>query len=211
MSAARTEVLRRIGAALGPAPAVPEIPRAYHRAGARPVDVERFCERVADYRATVHRVSGDELGALLDELCAGRRLGIAPEAPWRPSGAELVVDDGLPASELDGLDGALTGCALGIAESGTIVLDAGARSGRRALSLVPDLHVCVVEEGQVVAGMPDAIAALQPAAREGRPLTFVSGPSATSDIELERVEGVHGPRELVVVVVAGGSRGTMPP
>lgn len=196
-------MLRRIGAALGPSPQVPEIPRDYHRAGARPVDVDRFCERVADYRATVHRVSGDELPALLDQLCAGRRLGIPPDLPWRPSGAELVVDDGLPAAGLDALDGALTGCALGIAESGTLVLDGSGRSGRRALSLVPDSHVCVVEESQVVAGMPDAIAALEPAAREGRPLTFVSGPSATSDIELERVEGVHGPRELVVVVVGG--------
>ncbi len=200
MSAARTEVLRRIGAALGPSPAVPEIPRAYHRAGARPADVERFCERVADYRATVHRVSAAGFPALLDELCAGRRLGIPPDVPWRPSAADLVVDEKLPAAELDALDGALTGCALGIAESGTIVLDGRGRSGRRALTLVPDLHVCVVEERQVVAGMPDAISALEPAAREGRPLTFVSGPSATSDIELERVEGVHGPRELVVVV-----------
>ena len=98
---------------------------------------------------------------------------------------------------LDGVDTVLTGCALAIAETGTVVLDGGPRCGRRALTLVPDHHVCVVDAGQVVAGVPDAIAALAPRA----PLTFVSGPSATSDIELERVEGVHGPRRLEVVVV----------
>jgi L-lactate dehydrogenase complex protein LldG len=95
----------------------------------------------------------------------------------------------------------LTGCALAIADTGTIVLDGGDRSGRRALSLVPDYHVCLVEADRIHASVPDAIAALAPAAAEGRPLTFVSGPSATSDIELERVEGVHGPRTLVILVL----------
>jgi L-lactate dehydrogenase complex protein LldG len=107
----------------------------------------------------------------------------------------------MPAAELDGYDAALTGCALAIAETGTIVLDGGAASGRRALTLVPDHHICVVEARQIVASVPEAIAALEPAAREGRPITFVSGPSATSDIELERVEGVHGPRKLDILVV----------
>ena len=94
----------------------------------------------------------------------------------------------------------VTGCALAIAETGTIVLDGGAESGRRAITLVPDLHICVVDSRRIHASVPDAIAELAPAAAEGRPLTFVSGPSATSDIELERVEGVHGPRELVILV-----------
>ena len=95
----------------------------------------------------------------------------------------------------------LTGCALGIAETGTIVLDGAGRSGRRALTLVPDYHLCVIGEAQVVASVPDAVAQLAEAAQAGRPITLVSGPSATSDIELDRVEGVHGPRTLEVFVV----------
>ena len=128
------------------------------------------------------------------------RLGVPPGLleGWRPDGIELVEDHGLSARDLDALDGALTGCALAIAETGTIVLDGGERSGRRALTLVPDLHVCVVERAQVVATVPEAIRALD----GGRgPFTFVSGPSATSDIELDRVEGVHGPRRLEVLLV----------
>jgi L-lactate dehydrogenase complex protein LldG len=118
------------------------------------------------------------------------------------SGVEVVVDDPpLSARALDQLDGVLTGCALAIAETGTIVLDGSERSGRRALTLVPDWHVCIVEPGSIVAGVPDAVAALAEAASEGRPITLVSGPSATSDIELDRVEGVHGPRTLDVLVL----------
>jgi L-lactate dehydrogenase complex protein LldG len=111
-------------------------------------------------------------------------------------------DPPMSAAELDGFDGVLTGCALAIAETGTIVLDAGARSGRRAITLVPDYHACVVEAGRIVAGVPDAVALLAEAAADGRPVTLVSGPSATSDIELDRVEGVHGPRTLDVFVVS---------
>ncbi|HEY5726071.1 MAG TPA: LUD domain-containing protein, partial [Methylomirabilota bacterium] len=108
--------------------------------------------------------------------------------------------EGLDAHELDRLDGTLTGCALGIAETGVLVLDGGAGQGRRALTLVPDFHVCVVRAGQVVDLVPEAVERLEPAVREGRPLTFIAGPSATSDIELNRVEGVHGPRTLRIVV-----------
>jgi L-lactate dehydrogenase complex protein LldG len=111
-------------------------------------------------------------------------------------------DPPLSARDLDGLDGVLTGCALGIAETGTIVLDGGGSSGRRALTLVPDYHLCVIGEEQVVASVPDAVAQLAEAAQAGRPITLISGPSATSDIELERVEGVQRPRTLDVFVVA---------
>jgi L-lactate dehydrogenase complex protein LldG len=204
VSEARAEVLGRIRSALGPAPVVPDVPRDYHRAGAAAVDLDRFCERVADYRATVHRVSRDELGAALGAAC--ERLGlrrVGATSDHRLDGVELVLDEPpLSIADLDGLDGVLTGCALGIAETGTLVLDGGAESGRRALTLVPDVHLCVIAEPQVVASVPDAVARLAEAAAEGRPITLVSGPSATSDIELDRVEGVHGPRTLEVFVVA---------
>jgi L-lactate dehydrogenase complex protein LldG len=123
------------------------------------------------------------------------------------TGVELVPDDPpLAARTLDEIGAALTGCALAIAETGTIVLDGAEASGRRALTLVPDLHVCVVHEEQIVASVPDAVDRLAEAARAGRPITLVSGPSATSDIELDRVEGVHGPRRLEVLVVAPAPR-----
>ena len=203
MSEARAEVLGRIRSALGAAPAVPDVPRAYHPAGAADVDLDLFCERVADYRAEVHRVARDGLAAALGEACERlglRRVGTTLEVDLD---VELVADDPpLSIADLDGLDGVLTGCALGIAETGTLMLDGAGSSGRRALTLVPDVHLCVIAEDQVVASVPDAVARLAEAAADGRPITLVSGPSATSDIELDRVEGVHGPRTLEVFVVA---------
>jgi L-lactate dehydrogenase complex protein LldG len=204
VTAARDAVLARVRAALGPSLEVPDVPRAYRRGGAGPGAglVDLFCERVADYRATVHR-TGDVTAAVRAACAAhgAHRLACAPGSVLDVDGIELVPDDPpLPVAELDGLDGVVTGCALAIAQTGTIVLDGAAASGRRALTLVPDLHVCVVRAEQVVADVPEAIAALAPAARAGRPITLVSGPSATSDIELQRVEGVHGPRRLDVVV-----------
>ena len=190
-SAAKADILAAIRDALGPAPAVPGVPRAYRHAGALAADVGLFAERVAEYRATVHRVSAAGLPAQLAALARGR-VGIPPGFPY-----DGIEDEQLSAGELDALDTVITGCAVAIADTGTIVLDGGAESGRRALTLVPDHHVCVVREDQVVASVPDAIVRLDPRA----PLTFVSGPSATSDIELDRVEGVHGPRELDVVLV----------
>lgn len=196
---ARSVVLERIRSALGPSPSAPEVPRAYRPAGAVPADVARFCERVADYRATVHRTDADGLAEAVRAVCPGRTL-VPADPPCATDGIDAVRDDGtLDVAALDAADSVLTGCALAIAETGTIVLDGGPRSGRRALTLVPDHHVCVVRADQVVATVPDAIAALEP----GAPSTFVSGPSATSDIELERVEGVHGPRRLDVIVVEG--------
>ena len=131
----------------------------------------------------------------------GRRRPVGGRAE-RSAAPQLVEDAALSVRELDELDGALTGCAVAIAETGTFVLDGGAGQGRRALTLVPDLHICVVREDQVVGLVPEAVGKLEDAVRTGRPLTFVSGPSATSDIELDRVEGVHGPRVLHVVLVA---------
>src|SRR5215210_2294052 len=204
MTDARAEVLERIRAALGPAPVAPDVPREYVPAGTARADVDRFAERVADYRAAVHRVAPGDLAAALAEACGRlgvRRVGTTLDV--EVAGAELIRDEPpLATAALDGLDAVLTGCALGIAETGTLVLDGAAASGRRALTLVPDVHLCVIEAEQVVAAVPDAVARLAEAAAAGRPVTLVSGPSATSDIELDRVEGVHGPRTLEVFVVA---------
>jgi L-lactate dehydrogenase complex protein LldG len=207
VSDAKTELLARVRGALGEAGAPPPVPRGYRGVGISDgVDpVERFCERVRDYGAVLQRLPAGDLEAAIAERC--RALGVErhpvpAEAPWTVTGVELVPDDPpLAARTLDSLGAALTGCALAIAETGTIVLDGTGACGRRALTLVPDIHLCVVREGDVVTSLPDAIERLEPAAREGRPLTFVSGPSATSDIELERVEGVHGPRTLELFVV----------
>jgi L-lactate dehydrogenase complex protein LldG len=199
---ARDDVLARVRAALRDVPRDEDpLPAAYEAPPSTTGDVVgRFVERVSDYRATVREAR--DVAATVEQVCTehdARRLGIPRGLPeqWRPVSVEFVVDDGLGARDLDALDGALTGCALAIAETGTIVLDGGERSGRRALTLVPDLHLCVVGRAQVVASVPDAIRALDGARG---PFTFVSGPSATSDIELDRVEGVHGPRRLEVLL-----------
>jgi L-lactate dehydrogenase complex protein LldG len=203
---ARDDVLGRVRAALGPGVAVPEIPRRYRGPRVDDSSVDRFCERVAEYNATVTRIAAADLAETVARLCAARgasRIAVPPGGPAALDGVELVVDSPpLSARALDELDGVLTGCALAIAETGTIVLDGGERSGRRALTLVPDWHICIVEADTIVAGVPDAVALLRDAASEGRPITLVSGPSATSDIELDRVEGVHGPRNLDVLVVS---------
>jgi L-lactate dehydrogenase complex protein LldG len=205
LNAAREAILCRVRAALGAGVAVPDIPRRYRGTRVDDGAVDRFCERVAEYRASVTRVAAAELAEAVARLCrerGARRIAVPPGGPDVLSGVEVVVDDPpLSPQALDELDGVLTGCALAIAETGTIVLDGGKRSGRRALTLVPDWHICIVEADAVVAGVPDAVAALADAAHEGRPITLVSGPSATSDIELDRVEGVHGPRTLDVMVV----------
>ena len=204
MTSARDDVLARVRAALRDVPAAEALtpPHAYEPPPAPPGDpVLRFAERVADYQATVR--DADDLAATIARVCAehdARRLGVPAGLleGWRPDDLELVEDHGLSAHDLDNLDGALTGCALAVAETGTIVLDGRERSGRRALTLVPDLHVCLVERAHVLATVSEAIRALEGARG---PFTFVSGPSATSDIELDRVEGVHGPRRLEVLLV----------
>jgi L-lactate dehydrogenase complex protein LldG len=202
---ARDDILARIDAALRDRPPVVEIPRAYRTDTPADLDlVGLFAERVADYRATVHRCDAAGLAttiaAALD--ARGARRMVVPEGvdpAWLAATQVAPVPDTprLGHAELDALDGVLTGCAVAIAETGTIVLDAGPEQGRRALSLLPDYHLCVVRAAQIVGSVPEALARLDPR----RPLTWISGPSATSDIELERVEGVHGPRTLEVVIV----------
>lgn len=190
---ARAVILERIAAA-GVKPTVAERPE---RAATGGDIVERFAEFVAEYRAKVVRTTSSELsGALADLLPEG--FATAADAPAEWGGRR---DDGLTVDELNQVPAVLTACAVGIAETGTIVLDAGVGQGRRALTLVPDHHVCVVRAEQIVASLEEAVARLEPAIRDGRPLTWISGPSATSDIELSRVEGVHGPRKLEVVIV----------
>jgi L-lactate dehydrogenase complex protein LldF len=206
---ARTAILARIREALADRPTPVEVPRDYRQTSDEPSTpvIARFSERVGEYRATVQSATPEELQTILSELCAqagAKRLAAPQDLPdeWKPKGVELVGDEGLTPHHLDTLHGALTGCALAIAETGTIVLDGGRAQGRRALTLVPDYHLCVVEAKAIVATVPEAVRNLEPAVKEGRPLTFISGPSATSDIELNRVEGVHGPRTLHVVVVS---------
>ncbi len=204
---ARPVVLARVRAAIAGATPV-DVPRDYRRRDdASPKQiVDRFIERAGDYNATVQRIAPEELRTAIARTCERHgavRVGVAVDAKaeWLPDGVEAVRDDALPAAELDRLDGALTACALAIAETGTLVLDGGPGQGRRALTLVPDLHVCVVSEEDVVGLVPEAVERLAPAVERGSPLTFVSGPSATSDIELSRVEGVHGPRRLEILLV----------
>jgi L-lactate dehydrogenase complex protein LldG len=187
------------------------VERGYRKedAAERKEIVERFAERAAEYKATVHRVAEDELPRAIEEALKRRgvrRLVIPPYLPksWIPDGIETLRDAARPRltnEELDESDGVLTGCSLGIAQTGTIVLDSGRAQGRRALTLLPDYHLCVVREEQIVGLVPEAFAKLEETVKgEGRAVTFISGPSATSDIELNRVEGVHGPRTLEVLI-----------
>jgi len=207
VSAPREAILARIRS-IERAPQ-PAVARAYRRAGGLDPRsrLDRLAERLADYRADVESVDAAEVGATVEAVCerhAARKLAVPPGFPdeWRPAAVELVLDQGLTTRELDAVDGALTGCTLAIAETGTLVLAGGTLDGRRALTLVPDLHICVVQSSQVVELVPEGIAALeQLVVRSRRPLTFISGPSATSDIELSRVEGVHGPRRLAVLII----------
>ena len=166
--------------------------------------VDLFAERVADYRAVVDRVSAADLPGHLAGLFAPTERVVVPpglETDLLNAVPTPVADDDLDAADLDTTDAVLTTATVGIAETGTIVLDHGPGQGRRALTLVPDRHVCVVRADQVVPDVPDAMAPLGGSIAAGRPLTWISGPSATSDIELTRVEGVHGPRTLHVVLV----------
>jgi L-lactate dehydrogenase complex protein LldG len=218
---AREEMLRKIRAALPDVPAgesaawdvaTDDDPAAaYSRRGEtdRAGLSELFVERCGSYRATVVRCPDDleSIAASVRDALARHRTGSLVLPPgvnpgWVPSGVSLRTDDPpLSVAELDDDVATLTGCASAIALTGTIILDGGPDQGRRVLTLVPDVHVCVVRAEQIVFGVPEAIRALEPVVgATRRPITLISGPSATSDIELQRVEGVHGPRQLEVVV-----------
>ncbi|WP_030258677.1 LutC/YkgG family protein [Streptomyces violens] len=203
---ARETILARIrdAQALAPAPAV-DIPRDYRTDRTLP-DADRLAllaDRLVDYKAEVHTCTADRTSEVIADVLRERgvcRLGIPPglDRTWLSAYEGEVHTDSAdtPAPELDALDAVLTSSAVTCAETGTIFLDASPDQGRRALTLVPDLHVCVVDLSSVTAGVPEAVSRLTPT----RPTTLISGPSATSDVELERVEGVHGPRTLAVVI-----------
>jgi L-lactate dehydrogenase complex protein LldG len=204
---AREEVLGRIRSALAGQPQPPEPPRGYREEGEHgpgsPALLELLTDRLVDYRAAVLPCPGPDVPATIAAALAerGLRRVVAPAGvpPGWLGAAEVLRDEPpLSVEALDAAHAVVTGSAVAIAETGTIVLDGGADQGRRALSLVPDVHVVVVRAEQVVQTVPEALARLDPL----RPLTMISGPSATSDIELDRVEGVHGPRTLVVVLAS---------
>jgi L-lactate dehydrogenase complex protein LldG len=208
---ARTAILGRIRRALADQPEPTSVPRAYRRDAYDETDaVALFAERAADYRATVEIVDEQDLPAAIAAALSvhgARRIAVPADLPehWLggdqdtdgPEFSWLRDDPPLGMADLDGADGVVTAAALAIALTGTVVLDAGAGQGRRVLSLLPDLHVCVVRSDQIAATVPQAIARLD----GRRPQTWISGPSATSDIELNRVEGVHGPRTLHIIVI----------
>ena len=197
---AREEILARVRSALADADTSEvHVPRGYRARAVSEGLVGRFVERVEDYRATVTRcVDEDLVRTVANALPTGARVVLPPDLTLDVPG---VADQEFAATTLDGYDAVVTTATVAIAETGTIVLTHGPGEGRRALSLVPDLHVCVVRADQVVPDVPQAAALLGTPAYDGRPQTWISGPSATSDIELDRVEGVHGPRTLHVVLV----------
>ncbi|MGW7084610.1 LutC/YkgG family protein [Streptomyces sp. NPDC054871] len=213
----REQILGRVRRALADVPGGGEadarattVPRDYLREhGDRTTEqtVDLLAENLADYRALVHRCGYEELPELLTHLLAARnaRTVLVPPGlpPYLLKACDATRVDDRAAStprELDAVDSVVTGCAVAVAETGTIVLDGGPDQGRRRITLVPDHHICVVRvPDQVVSSVPQALERLDPT----RPLTWISGPSATSDIELDRVEGVHGPRTLEVVLVSG--------
>ncbi|GIJ79223.1 L-lactate dehydrogenase complex protein LldG [Micromonospora phaseoli] len=195
----REVILSRLRAAASDGAGAPvPVPRDYRREGT--VDLDLLVRRLTDYRAHVHRVPeaavADTVAGILP---ASATVVVPPGLPsaWLPQTVTALPDDGLDNQQIAAADGVVTAAAVAIAETGTVVLDGSPDQGRRVLTLLPDLHICVVRAAQVVAGVPQALTRLAP----HRPLTWISGPSATSDIELNRVEGVHGPRTLHLILL----------
>jgi L-lactate dehydrogenase complex protein LldG len=211
---AREEVLARIAAAHRAAPPpnlrYEDISREYRTTSdsSAAALTELLIDRLVDYRALVRQSSADDLARTIADALAdrGAHTVVVPsglDSTWTAGLSGSVLTDGLlthyqrTVSELDGVDGVITGCAVAVAETGTLILDGSPGQGRRVLTLIPDYHLCVVFPDQIVADVPEALARLEAT----QPLTMISGPSATSDIELNRVEGVHGPRTLEVIIV----------
>jgi L-lactate dehydrogenase complex protein LldG len=205
---ARDEVLGRVRRAIGESRMLP-IERTYRTRGdlepGSPALIELLIDRLLDYKAAVIQCadSDDAIASAVSGVVRERSINrlVVPSGGlrgWLPDNQALLDEPRLTVAQLDAASGVLTGSAVAIAETGTIVLDTSAQCGRRAITLVPDLHVCVVRGEQIVHSVPEGVARVDPTV----PLTFISGPSATSDIELNRVEGVHGPRQLIVVVAA---------
>jgi L-lactate dehydrogenase complex protein LldG len=205
---ARDEVLGRVRRAIGESRMLP-IERTYRTRGdlepGSPALIELLIDRLLDYKAAVIQCadSDDAIASAVGGVVRERSINrlVVPSGGlrgWLPDNQALLDEPRLTVAQLDAASGVLTGSAVAIAETGTIVLDTSAQCGRRAITLVPDLHVCVVRGEQIVHSVPEGVARVDPTV----PLTFISGPSATSDIELNRVEGVHGPRQLIVVVAA---------
>lgn len=208
---AREDIMNRIASALRDAPATPEVPRGYRRTTSKTAQqrLEQLVDRLVDYKANVYVIEEAEAPAKLAELLAGSASIVVPHGlpeSWltavkNDAGSPAVEVDSpqrrLTVAQLDAVDAVVTAAAVAVSETGTIMLDGSPDQGRRIISLVPDRHICVLHAGQVVEVLPEAIARLE----APRPQTWISGPSATSDIELERVEGVHGPRTLDVLIL----------
>ncbi|UUL76197.1 lactate utilization protein C [Pseudarthrobacter sp. Fe7] len=208
---ARDDILSRIRSALQDSPKAPQIPREYRAVSGMGADelIELLVDRLVDYKAQVAVVPAAEVPATIASLLEGARTYVVPEG--LDAGWLAGADDGgsgssrrrldsaaepLSVAGLDGIDAVVTGSAVAVAETGTIILDGSANQGRRAISLVPDHHICVVKAADIAGILPEALRRIDGT----RPITMISGPSATSDIELERVEGVHGPRRLDVII-----------
>ncbi|POH73830.1 LutC/YkgG family protein [Arthrobacter glacialis] len=208
---AREDIMNRIKSALRDAPETPVVPRAYRRSSTMSdaQRLEQLVDRLVDYKANVFLTPAADVPAKLAELLAGTSSIVVPHGLPQEWLSALKDDAGAPAvhvdsperrltvAELDAVDAVVTGAATAVSETGTIMLDGSDDQGRRIISLVPDRHICLLHAADIVEVLPEAIARLE----ASRPQTWISGPSATSDIELERVEGVHGPRTLDVMIL----------
>jgi L-lactate dehydrogenase complex protein LldG len=201
---AKTEILRSIRQAIGARSADTPIAREYRHAPSldKEARIHLFTDRLRDYNATVYRTT-DLPAAIAEALNARAKTGLLIPAQfppnWLPNGFAFTKDDALDYTQIDQSEGALTACTAAIALTGTIILSHSAHEGRRALTLIPDYHLCIVRTDQLVETVPEGIRAL--AAHQSRPITTISGPSATADIEMIRVKGVHGPRTLDVIIL----------